>query len=97
MAIKRKSTSFYRNLPIFGGDGEDRTLDLLNAIQALSQLSYAPILFILFVNFLPVPRTAMVYYHNRIKIASLFFKKIKFLDFCFFEGYIYTDKGLRCG
>ncbi len=26
-----------------GGDGEDRTLDLLNAIQALSQLSYAPI------------------------------------------------------
>ena len=25
-----------------GGDGEDRTLDLLNAIQALSQLSYAP-------------------------------------------------------
>ena len=27
----------------FGGDGEDRTLDLLNAIQALSQLSYAPI------------------------------------------------------
>ena len=26
----------------FGGDGEDRTLDLLNAIQALSQLSYAP-------------------------------------------------------
>ena len=28
---------------IHGGDGEDRTLDLLNAIQALSQLSYAPI------------------------------------------------------
>ena len=27
----------------FGGDGEDRTLDLLNAIQALSQLSYAPL------------------------------------------------------
>ncbi len=26
----------------YGGDGEDRTLDLLNAIQALSQLSYAP-------------------------------------------------------
>ena len=26
----------------FGGDGGDRTLDLLNAIQALSQLSYAP-------------------------------------------------------
>ena len=26
-----------------GGDGRDRTDDLLNAIQALSQLSYAPI------------------------------------------------------
>ena len=31
-------------LEFIGGDGEDRTLDLLNAIQALSQLSYAPIL-----------------------------------------------------
>ena len=28
---------------IFGGDGRDRTDDLLNAIQALSQLSYAPV------------------------------------------------------
>ncbi len=27
---------------LFGGDGGDRTHDLLNAIQALSQLSYAP-------------------------------------------------------
>lgn len=26
-----------------GGDGEDRTLDLLHAKQALSQLSYTPI------------------------------------------------------
>ena len=26
-----------------GGDKRDRTADLLNAIQALSQLSYAPI------------------------------------------------------
>ena len=26
-----------------GGDGGDRTHDLLNAIQALSQLSYAPV------------------------------------------------------
>ena len=36
-----------RNLSIpglFGGDNRDRTDDLLNAIQALSQLSYAPIL-----------------------------------------------------
>lgn len=27
----------------FGGDKQDRTADLLNAIQALSQLSYIPI------------------------------------------------------
>ena len=27
---------------LYGGDGRDRTVDLLNAIQALSQLSYAP-------------------------------------------------------
>ena len=27
---------------LFGGDEGDRTPDLLNAIQALSQLSYAP-------------------------------------------------------
>jgi hypothetical protein len=27
---------------LFGGDGEDRTRYLLNAIQALSQLSYIP-------------------------------------------------------
>ena len=26
----------------FGGDKRDRTADLLNAIQALSQLSYTP-------------------------------------------------------
>jgi hypothetical protein len=29
-------------LSVVGGDEEDRTPDLLNAIQALSQLSYAP-------------------------------------------------------
>ena len=40
-SAKTKKTAFrlsYR----FGGDGEDRTLDLMNAIHALSQLSYAP-------------------------------------------------------
>ncbi len=30
-------------LLLFGGDSGDRTHDLLNAIQALSQLSYTPI------------------------------------------------------
>ena len=29
----------------FGGDKRDRTADLLNAIQALSQLSYTPIFY----------------------------------------------------
>ena len=29
----------------FGGDKRDRTADLLNAIQALSQLSYTPVFF----------------------------------------------------
>ena len=31
---------------IFGGDKRDRTADLLNAIQALSQLSYTPMCYI---------------------------------------------------
>ena len=38
-------TGFTENLvnpAIFGGDKRDRTADLLNAIQALSQLSYTP-------------------------------------------------------
>ena len=30
-------------LNCFGGDKRDRTADLLNAIQALSQLSYTPV------------------------------------------------------
>ena len=38
---KTKKTSF-RRLFCFGGDKRDRTADLLNAIQALSQLSYTP-------------------------------------------------------
>jgi fructose-bisphosphate aldolase class 1 len=31
-----------------GGDNRDRTDDLLNAIQALSQLSYTPTIFFIF-------------------------------------------------
>ena len=38
---KRKQPSF-RMTVSFGGDKRDRTADLLNAIQALSQLSYTP-------------------------------------------------------
>ena len=41
---KVKSTEISRFQCFFGGDKRDRTADLLNAIQALSQLSYTPIL-----------------------------------------------------
>jgi hypothetical protein len=42
--IKKGLTGFSQplNKP-FGGADEDRTHDLLNAIQALSQLSYSPV------------------------------------------------------
>ena len=41
---KQKSTVIsYDALFLSGGDKRDRTADLLNAIQALSQLSYTPI------------------------------------------------------
>ena len=44
---ERKSPFCYQNelsflVPQNGGDKRDRTADLLNAIQALSQLSYTP-------------------------------------------------------
>ena len=45
-AGKRKGLLSYENKPFFvpfGGDKRDRTADLLNAIQALSQLSYTPV------------------------------------------------------
>ena len=39
-----KSIGFLLTLAIqYGGDKEDRTPDLLHAMQALSQLSYAPV------------------------------------------------------
>ena len=41
---RQESQNSCRSKVKIGGDKEDRTPDLLNAIQALSQLSYAPIL-----------------------------------------------------
>ncbi len=44
---KGKGLFSHENKPFcvpFGGDKRDRTADLLNAIQALSQLSYTPVL-----------------------------------------------------
>ena len=35
---------------MFYGDKGDRTPDLLNAIQALSQLSYAPVILLILIN-----------------------------------------------
>ena len=40
---KRKSPENHWFSGLGGGDKRDRTADLLNAIQALSQLSYTPI------------------------------------------------------
>ena len=39
----KKAPDFLRNQVLLGGDKRDRTADLLNAIQALSQLSYTPV------------------------------------------------------
>ena len=40
--VKSKIDKALLNLVDFGGDGEDRTLDLTDANRTLSQLSYAP-------------------------------------------------------
>ena len=40
--IKHKKAPMTFVIEAFGGDNRDRTGDLLNAIQALSQLSYTP-------------------------------------------------------
>ena len=43
MLLKKEKILKPKSFRIFGGDKRDRTADLLNAIQALSQLSYTPI------------------------------------------------------
>ena len=45
---------------VFGGDDRDRTDYLLNAIQALSQVSYAPM-------------QRKLFYHKQMGFASAFF------------------------
>ena len=42
LRLHHKKATCSRKSLFCGGDGRDRTDDLLNAIQALSQLSYAP-------------------------------------------------------
>ena len=46
IACNKKAVGQTNGLVNSGGDKRDRTADLLNAIQALSQLSYTPILYI---------------------------------------------------
>ena len=62
LKIKKK----YRKHNVFGtflgGDKRDRTADLLNAIQALSQLSYTPIFCCCFLK--------LDYYSNRTWICQ---------------------------
>ena len=52
----------------YGGDKRDRTADLLNAIQALSQLSYTPIFALL--------RSVrqLLYYSTAAKNVKAFFR-----------------------
>ena len=56
---------------LFGGDKRDRTADLLNAIQALSQLSYTPI-------FTCIPcGTSVSILHGATNVNAFFQKKRK--------------------
>ena len=55
-----------------GGDKRDRTADLLNAIQALSQLSYTPIYLR---SFRPCRPSADLYYQIHFILSRAIFKK----------------------
>ncbi len=69
----RKRLQIFR-FGAFGGDKRDRTADLLNAIQALSQLSYTPMFTSLR---LRVSQTASISITNREKVKRRF-EKISF-------------------
>ena len=69
---KGKGLSSHENKPFytpFGGDKRDRTADLLNAIQALSQLSYTPIFACAF----RTGRPNELYFNRAGGICQLFF------------------------
>ena len=55
----------------FGGDKRDRTADLLNAIQALSQLSYTPIESLSGATMSRTER--MLFYHRRHELSTAIF------------------------
>ena len=63
--MKRKSPENQWFSGLGGGDKRDRTADLLNAIQALSQLSYTPILYRLaadLINIADLPQNVKPYF-----------------------------------
>ena len=65
-SIKARKKTWNRKISgLFGGDKRDRTADLLNAIQALSQLSYTPILYRLaadLINIADLPQNVKPYF-----------------------------------
>ena len=67
---KEKSTEISRFQCFFGGDKRDRTADLLNAIQALSQLSYTPI-------FCQFSLPTCLIYRNMRQMSSTIFSKFE--------------------
>ena len=70
----RKRLQIFR-FGAFGGDKRDRTADLLNAIQALSQLSYTPMFTSLR---LRVSQTASISYHKSGKSQEAIRKNLIF-------------------
>ena len=68
--LHRKTTENTSFPVVFGGDKRDRTADLLNAIQALSQLSYTPIF-----GFSGVPFKERWYYSTAGVQLQVFFSK----------------------
>ena len=73
----RKSSEILRFRNFSGGDKRDRTADLLNAIQALSQLSYTPKFFL----FAVLSPDSFCIIAHQANLSIVFLKK-----FCFFVG-----------
>ena len=72
---RKKKRLVFSQKQAFGGDKRDRTADLLNAIQALSQLSYTPI----FCRF----SRLLVYYTTSLSPCQLFFAAVRWnFTFC---------------
>ena len=67
---RKKKSRIHKNSRLYGGDKRDRTADLLNAIQALSQLSYTPI-------FGCAVCTASVLYQPRGDLSIVFAEKLE--------------------